>query len=58
MSWRCALVQLSDREQEIIRLRFVAGLTNRAIAKSMGLREGNVAVILFRALRKLRRTLG
>jgi RNA polymerase sigma-70 factor, ECF subfamily len=55
---RAALAQLSDREQEIIRLRFVAGLTNRAIAKSMGLREGNVAVILFRALRKLRHTLG
>jgi RNA polymerase sigma-70 factor (ECF subfamily) len=49
---------LSEREQEIIRLRFVAGVTNRAIAKMMGLREGNVAVILFRALRKLRRTLG
>jgi RNA polymerase sigma factor (sigma-70 family) len=54
---RRALEQLSDREQEII-LRFVAGLTNRAIAKMMGLREGNVAVILFRALRKLRRILG
>jgi RNA polymerase sigma-70 factor (ECF subfamily) len=45
---------LSEREQEIIRLRFVAGLTNRAIAKAMGLREGNVAVILYRALRKAR----
>jgi RNA polymerase sigma-70 factor (ECF subfamily) len=55
---RDALALLSNREQEIIRLRFVAGLTNRAIAKSMGLREGNVAVILFRALRKLRQTLG
>ena len=54
---RDALVTLSEREQEIIRLRFVAGLTNRAIGKTMGLREGNVAVILFRALRKLRRTL-
>ena len=53
-----ALLLLSEREQEIIRLRFVAGLTNRAIAKVMGLREGNVAVILFRALRKLRRRLG
>ena len=53
-----ALQHLSEREQEIIRLRFVAGLTNRAIAKMMGLREGNVAVILFRALRKLRQTLG
>jgi RNA polymerase sigma-70 factor (ECF subfamily) len=54
---RDALVLLSGREQEIIRLRFVAGLTNRAIGKTMGLREGNVAVILFRALRKLRRIL-
>ena len=53
-----ALRLLSEREQEIIRLRFVAGVTNRAIAKMMGLREGNVAVILFRALRKLRQTLG
>ena len=53
-----ALHHLAEREQEIIRLRFVAGLTNRAIARVMGLREGNVAVILFRALRKLRGTLG
>jgi RNA polymerase sigma-70 factor (ECF subfamily) len=53
-----ALQFLSEREREIIRLRFVAGITNRAIAKMMGLREGNVAVILFRALRKLRKTLG
>jgi RNA polymerase sigma-70 factor (ECF subfamily) len=52
---RAALALLSDREQEIIRLRFFAGLTNRAIGKVMGLREGNVAVILYRALRKMRR---
>ena len=51
---RDALVTLSEREQEIIRLKFVAGLTNRAIARAVGLREGNVAVILFRALRKMR----
>lgn len=52
---RGTLVLLSEREQEIIRLRFVAGLTNRAIGRAMGLREGNVAVILYRALRKVRR---
>jgi RNA polymerase sigma-70 factor (ECF subfamily) len=51
---RDALLTLAEREQEIIRLRFVAGLTNRAIARTMGLREGNVAVILYRALRKMR----
>ena len=54
---REALESLSEREQEIIRLRFFAGLTNRAIGKVMGLREGNVAVILYRALRKLRHKL-
>jgi RNA polymerase sigma factor (sigma-70 family) len=51
---RDALSALSAREQEIIRLRFVAGLTNRAIGKAMRLSEGTVAVILYRALRKMR----
>lgn len=49
-----AVATLSEREQEIIRLRFVAGLTNRAIAKVLGLGESNVAVIQFRAIRRLR----
>lgn len=49
-----ALRMLSEREQEVIRLRFVAGLTNRAVARVMGLSEGNVAVILYRALSKVR----
>jgi RNA polymerase sigma-70 factor (ECF subfamily) len=51
---RDALALLQEREQEIIRLKFVAGLTNRAIGKAMNLRAGNVAVILYRALRKMR----
>jgi RNA polymerase sigma-70 factor (ECF subfamily) len=51
---RGVLSTLSEREQEIIRLRFVAGLSNRAIGRTMGLRAGNVAVILYRALRKMR----
>jgi RNA polymerase sigma-70 factor (ECF subfamily) len=51
---RRVLSTLSEREQEIIRLRFIAGLTNRAIGKAMGLREGNVAVILYRTVRKIR----
>lgn len=53
-----ALATLSAREQEIIRLRFVAGLKNREIAELLGLTETNVAVILFRALRKLRQVIG
>jgi RNA polymerase sigma-70 factor (ECF subfamily) len=57
MALREALAMLTEREQEIIRLRFAAGLTNRAIGSVMGLRAGNVAVILYRALRKVRRTM-
>ena len=52
-----AVQRLSAREQEIIRLRFVAGLTNRSIAQAMRLSESNVAVILYRAIRRLRATL-
>jgi RNA polymerase sigma-70 factor (ECF subfamily) len=48
------LAGLSEREREIIRLRFVAELPHREIGKAMGLRAGNVAVILYRALAKLR----
>jgi RNA polymerase sigma-70 factor (ECF subfamily) len=44
---------LSAREQDIIALKFGNGLTNRAIAPIVGVSEGNVAVILHRAMRKL-----
>ena len=49
-----ALATLKDRQQEIIALKFSAGLTNRSIAKLSGLRESNVGVILYRAIRQLR----
>jgi RNA polymerase sigma-70 factor (ECF subfamily) len=49
-----ALATLSEREQEIIRLRFGAELGNKEIAGILRLRAGHVAVILYRALRKLR----
>jgi RNA polymerase sigma-70 factor (ECF subfamily) len=52
-----ALSILSEREQEIIRLKFGGGLGNKEIAKVMRLRAGHVAVILYRALRKLRANL-
>lgn len=51
---RRALAVLSERESEVIRLRFIAELGNREIAQTMSLSEGNVAVILYRALRKIR----
>ncbi len=51
---RAALATLSEREQEIIRLRFAGGLGNQEVAKVLRLRPGHVAVLLYRALRKLR----
>jgi RNA polymerase sigma factor (sigma-70 family) len=51
---RLALETLSEREQEIIRLKFGGGLGNQEIAGVLRLRTGHVAVILYRALRKLR----
>jgi RNA polymerase sigma factor (sigma-70 family) len=44
---------LSPRERDIIALKFGSELTNRAIAPIVGTSEGNVAVILHRAMRKL-----
>lgn len=49
-----ALETLPERDQEIIRLKFGAGLGNKEIAEVVGLRAGHVAVIVYRTLRKLR----
>jgi RNA polymerase sigma-70 factor, ECF subfamily len=51
---RAVLGTLSEREQEIIQLKFGAGLGNQEIADIVDLRAGHVAVIVYRALRKLR----
>jgi RNA polymerase sigma-70 factor (ECF subfamily) len=51
---RAALKILSEREREIIRLKFGAGLGNKEIAGVLRLKAGHVAVLLYRALRKLR----
>ncbi len=45
---------LSEREQEIIGLKFVAHLTNRQIAKVLHMPEGTVGSLLYRTLGKLR----
>ncbi|MHB8084976.1 MAG: RNA polymerase sigma factor [Dehalococcoidia bacterium] len=45
---------LPQREQEIVSLKFGAELHNRRIATVLDLRESNVGIILFRAIRKLR----
>jgi len=53
---RC-LATLSEREREVVGLRFVAGLQNREIAPVLGLSEGNVAKIIHRALIRVRNRL-
>jgi RNA polymerase sigma-70 factor (ECF subfamily) len=49
-----ALARLSERERDLLSLKFAAGLTNRRIAEVTGLSETNVGVILYRALQHLR----
>lgn len=48
------LERLEDRERELLALKYGAGLTNRAIAKFLGLTESNVGTIVHRAIRDLR----
>jgi RNA polymerase sigma-70 factor (ECF subfamily) len=48
------LSRLDERDQELVRLKFGAELTNRQIARTMDLSESNVGVRLFRAVRRLR----
>ena len=49
-----AMSHLSERERDLLSLKFAAGLTNRRIAEVMALSEANVGVILYRALQHLR----
>lgn len=49
-----SLSRLTDRERNIIGLKFWARLTNREIARLTGESENNVAVILYRAVRRLK----
>jgi DNA-binding CsgD family transcriptional regulator len=48
------LAALDERSREIIALRYGGGLTNRAIARLLGLSESNVGTILHRAITDLR----
>jgi len=53
-----AVAHLSDRERDLIALKYGAGLNNREIAQISALSESNVGVILHRAISRLRQTLG
>lgn len=53
-----ALAGLTEAERELIAMKFTLGMTNRDIAGETGLGESNVGVTLFRAMKKLKETLG
>jgi RNA polymerase sigma-70 factor, ECF subfamily len=50
------LLRLTDRDRELVALKYGAGLTNRAIARLTGLGESNVGTILHRVVQALRDT--
>jgi RNA polymerase sigma factor (sigma-70 family) len=52
-----AVLQLKEREREIIALKFAAGFTNVEIARLTCLSESHVGVIVYRALARLREIL-
>jgi len=52
---RRALMQLTEEQRQVIILKFVEGLDNRAIAKVLGRREGAVKSLQYRALQALKR---
>ncbi len=52
-----AILQLNDDEQQVIMLRLVEGFEFAEIASLLGKKEGNIRVILHRALVKLRKIL-
>jgi RNA polymerase sigma-70 factor, ECF subfamily len=53
-----ALRTLPAREREVLAMKFAGGLTNRAIAQVIGLTENHVAVVVYRAVGRLRDRLG
>jgi RNA polymerase sigma-70 factor (ECF subfamily) len=48
------LVALPERDRELVSLKYGAGMTNRDIARLMGLSESNVGTILHRTVQQLR----
>jgi RNA polymerase sigma-70 factor, ECF subfamily len=49
-----AISALSHREREVLGLKFAGGLANRAIAGVLGLTDNQVAVVVYRAIGRLR----
>jgi RNA polymerase sigma-70 factor (ECF subfamily) len=52
---QAALADLSDRDRELLEMRYEEDLTQKMIARRLGIPEGTVKVRLHRARNKLRR---
>lgn len=52
-SMRAALRSLTDEQQQVLTLKFIAGLPNRDIARMMNKREGAIRALQMRALQSL-----
>jgi len=52
---RSALAELTEEQQQVVLLRFVAGQTSREVAEALDKSENAVKQMLFRALRSLGR---
>ena len=57
LDMEAALDRLQPRDRAILWLAYVEGYDHREIAKVLGLQEGSVRVILFRARKKLEKEL-
>jgi RNA polymerase sigma-70 factor (ECF subfamily) len=51
---RAALRKLPDDMRNIVELRFIEGLSSKTVAARLGISDGNVRIIQYRALQKLR----
>jgi RNA polymerase sigma-B factor len=54
---RCGLDRLSDREREIVRLRYYEGLTQREIARAVGVSQMHVSRLIRRSIDAMRDTI-
>ena len=54
---RKVILQLPEEQQQVILMSFIEGFSYAESASSLGKKEGNVRVILHRALRKMRQIL-
>ncbi|KAF0125239.1 MAG: RNA polymerase sigma-70 factor ECF subfamily [Elusimicrobia bacterium] len=53
-----AAAALDERSRDIMALKFSSGMTNREIAALTGLAEGNVGIIIYRAVKRMQELLG